>query len=283
MTLVLTWKFLDQDQTAQCLLATDLNAVRAVLHRCKNPHQSFPLSRMQHDTGQVRILLDLYGHAVLFAKAEGMSTAKTSTLIGILHTLHETSMADRLTRAASYDLLRTLMVRHSIARPPYSAAVFSLADVRALDEYLMDTYYRHYKMYYFCFVPKEVATIRMVPLGALTELPPTDLPALNAAMTEADWKKKVEAEEQTTETAKMEEMLRYSEELEEQRRREAGLNDPSYTDGIREQLEMIRSAVALKSTDRLDILEAKLAAIEARVDETVSKSRPTSKSTTRKK
>ena len=44
-------------------------------------------------------------------------------------------------------MFKTLLLRHAIQRPPHSLAIFSLQDVKEIDLFVQDTFYRHYDMY----------------------------------------------------------------------------------------------------------------------------------------
>ncbi|KAG5465404.1 hypothetical protein CUR178_00107 [Leishmania enriettii] len=266
----LTWRVLDQRQTGECLDAVDLEALRGVIKRIDSDRAGELLHSRGRSVAQVNVLLDLYGHLILFAKASMFSPFKASTLFGIVHHVHESSVTDRLSRVNSYDLLRELVVRHSVHRPPYSTMVFSVREVHDIDTYMMSTYYRHYKMYMYCFVPREVATLRSVMLNDMTETPPANLPPLSAAMTEDAWKEKVQEKVRTLEEAEMEEQLAVSDAVSEAQKNAATLDNPAFKAGIREQLEAIRDAVLRKSTNRLELVEEKLAAVEAKVNETLS-------------
>jgi hypothetical protein len=286
MAQCLTWRVLNRAQTSACLEAVDLEALRAVLKRVDAENNGKLLHSSERTAAQIDVLVDLYGHLVLFSKASQLPPFKTSTLFGIVHHVHETSMCDRCTRAESYDLLRQLVVQHSVHRPPYSSMVFNVREVQDIDTYLMSTYYRHYKMYVFCFVPREVATLRTVMVNDVAEVPPAHLPALSTAITEEVWRAKMQENARTREEAEMEDQLSQSEALSSAQNLAKGLGGPGFSAGIREQLESIRDSVLKHSSDRLDVIEEKLAAIEAKVSDGQggsSTNRSPSKSVAKKK
>ncbi|KPI86764.1 hypothetical protein ABL78_4181 [Leptomonas seymouri] len=283
MAQCLTWRVLSRPQTNACLEAVDLEALRVTLKRLDDESHGKLLHFGERTAAQVGVLLDLYGHLILFCKASQLSPFKTSTLFGIVNYVHETSMCGRYTRAESYDLLRQLIVQHSVHRPPYSAMVFNVREVQDIDTYLMSTYYRHYKMYVFCFVPREVATLRTVMMNDISEAPPAHLPALTTAITEEAWKEKMQEAARTREEAEMEGELPASEAVSSAQRLAGTLSGPEFNPGIREQLESIRDSVAKHSSDRLDVIEAKLTAIETKVREGQGSGPGSSSSKTAKK
>lgn len=295
MVQTLAWSIVSPEYAKRCFAAADVPVLRDVLRdvdsdtdgallHCGNRSGSCSSAPPERSPAQVMVLLDLYAHLIVFAKSRQMSAEKLSTLVSLVHEVHERSMAERYTRAASYDLLRDLLVRHSVARPPFSAAIFDLDDVQHIDTYLLSTYYRHYKLYVYAFVPRRTATIRTVAAGALAEVPPASFAPLAAAIPFDEWKARVEEREREREAAEMSAELHESEEAAARRQREAGLNDPFYSDGIREQLETIRKTVADRATDRLEVIEQKLTAIETKVGEMANtgSSKPPSRSVRKK-
>ncbi|EPY42883.1 hypothetical protein AGDE_01040 [Angomonas deanei] len=276
MTGTLIWKVLDSEATYQCLAASDVQSIREVLQSVDSQTGGKLLLREQWNEAGVNIVMDLLSHLILFAKAHQMSAEKTSTLVALVREVHLVSMEKRYTRVASYDHLRALMIQHSVPRPPFCAAIFDVTDVQDIDEYLLSTYYRHYKLYAYLFMKPQTLTVKSLTVEAITESPPP-LPALSTAIPEEEWRTKMEERERGKEEARIEQFLKESEKLEEARRREAGLNNGDYSDGVKEQLESIRSAVQAKSLDRLDQIEQKLSEIEAQVKETGGGNKPMSK------
>ena len=51
------------------------------------------------------------------------------------------------------------IIQHSVSRPPYSDAIFTMEDVKTINHYVTETYYRNYKMYRFVFTPRETVTL----------------------------------------------------------------------------------------------------------------------------
>ncbi|CCW59982.1 unnamed protein product [Phytomonas sp. EM1] len=283
MSRTLIWAILDSEHTQKCMhYASDICEIRPILRDCNESKQDSFLKIKERNEGQIRILLDLYAHLIVFAKNHSLTADKISTLVAIVHQLHEQSMSERLTRAGSYDLLRKLMIQHSVARPPYSTAIFTLEDVQAIDEYLLSTYYRHYKMYIYAFVPKQIKSIQMMHLGATTEIPPTSLPPLMEALSESSWKNKVEEAERERENEMLKQEDDRSAAMNAFLEQESSLNDPVYKAGIREQLQAIREAVCQRSLGCLDALEQKISVLESKLNTNVRGSTPVSRDRKRK-
>lgn len=47
----------------------------------------------------------------------------------------------------SFEFFKELLLRHSVQRPPFSVGLFSFQEMKAITEWMMDSYYRHYKLY----------------------------------------------------------------------------------------------------------------------------------------
>lgn len=279
---ILTWKLLSVEDTHYCITAAaaqDLLTLRQALLRADSTTAHGTLLQVeawQLDDDQTAIVVDLFAHLIIFATMREMSPEKVSTLVGVVHALHFASMSARHTRAGAYHLLRRLMIQHSVSQPPYSAAIFTLDDVHDVDNYLLETYFRHYKMYAYAFIPQEVATIQTHPIGSCHDTPPPSLPPLSLAVPLTVWKQSVEEAERAREEEELEDQETVSVAERAQMERTSGLNDALYASGVREQLEQIRQVVAQRSLARLDEIEQKLSAIEAKVTEDNPRNRPLS-------
>lgn len=64
-----------------------------------------------------------------------------------------------LSEDQSYDNFKELLLRHSIHRPPHSLSVLTLEDVKKIDLFVQDTFFRHFDMYKYCLTNKEELTL----------------------------------------------------------------------------------------------------------------------------
>ena len=55
-------------------------------------------------------------------------------------------LAGGLQMADSFAVFKHLLLKHSCQRPPFSTGVFTPAEVPEISKYVLDTFYRHYKM-----------------------------------------------------------------------------------------------------------------------------------------
>lgn len=262
MSRTLTWEYLSPVHVNRAQTAPDAATVRRVLEEADSESKAGYFDGLTPT--QVQILLDMFFHLLRFAKTQNMTSEKISTLVSVVYRTNRDSMAQHATMHQSYRILESYIIAHSVHRPPYSAAVFAVDDVKHINDYLLATYYRHYKLYFFAFTKRAEATVTTVVLGACNEVPPTPPPlskAVPLAQWEADQRAKEEADVRARRAAEAEAAARLAEE-----QRLAGAADgPPMSAGLKQQVDGIRSAVLKMSADKLDALEAKLVALEGRV------------------
>ena len=76
-------------------------------------------------------------------------------------------------------MFKELLLRHAIQRPPVSLAIFNLADVKSIDIFVQDTFFKHYDMYLYALTVKDVLNLKTVPVFQNSE--PAALSILNQA------------------------------------------------------------------------------------------------------
>ena len=101
---------------------------------------------------QVEIAAELYAHGVVFARKSKFSPIQLSTFVSVLKRVHEACISTPFdNQDATMKLLQELTVKHCVERPPYSSAVFSFAQAKDITEYILMTYFKHYKLYKYAF------------------------------------------------------------------------------------------------------------------------------------
>lgn len=101
------------------------------------------------------IELDLYIYAFLFGIKQEFSSAQLSTLLGIVKRLHAKCISTVFdNQGDSLQFFQQMMVQHSVRRPPFSLCVFSPNEVKKINEYILSTYFKHYKLYKYAFTRK---------------------------------------------------------------------------------------------------------------------------------
>ena len=282
MSRTLTWEYLSPVHVARMQGGMDTQGIRKVLEEADNESSSGYFAEL--NSNQVQVLLDLFFHCLRFAKGQNMTSEKISTLVSILYHTHIDSIDAKATMQQSYAIMQSYLISHSVHRPPYSAAVFAVDDVKHINDYLMDSYYRHYKLYHYAFTKRNLATIKTSIVGCVTDVPPNVAP-LSKAVPLAQWEAtqaetQLREEEEAERRAEQEEANRVEE---EKRAAAAQASGPPMSQGLKAQLGAIKESVIGMSGERLDSLEAKLALLESRQSELNKPSSAVGKSTNKRK
>lgn len=114
---------------------------------------------------------DLFTYAFLFGLEEKYSPAQLSTLITIIKNVHAlcvSSMFDNHSDALSY--FQKLVIQHSVSRPPFSVQIFNPNEVKNLNEYVLSTYFKHYKLYKYAFTRRVHLNISLAYTGEEPEI-----------------------------------------------------------------------------------------------------------------
>ena len=109
-----------------------------------------------------------------FCRKSKFSAEKISTLLSLLYITHthccETPGA-LITVEEGYAFFEKHLLRHSVERPPFSIAVFSFHDIKKVCDYLVNSYFRHLKMYQFVFgITRELVLNPVYSLAAQVDL-----------------------------------------------------------------------------------------------------------------
>ena len=116
------------------------------------------------DAGR-EVLMDLYVAVLAKCQSMQLSYEKTSTFFSIMKVTHSRAVEERLTVDRSFTACKELLLQHSVQRPPYSVAIFTLEELKELSEWALDNYYRYYKMYQYVYTPR--IKVRSQPMPAL--------------------------------------------------------------------------------------------------------------------
>ena len=93
----------------------------------------------------------------MFCNKNTLTEEKMCIVIEILHYLLRQILdfGEKLTEDKSYENFQELLLRHAVHRPPHSLAVLTLEEVKKVDLYVQDTFFRHFDMYKFSLVFKD--------------------------------------------------------------------------------------------------------------------------------
>ena len=147
---VCSWEDISFSDAEQLLeLSADVEQLQAALARCLAGGETCKGDK------QSMIQLDLFTYAVLFCKKNGFSPEQLSAFFTILKSVHSMCIAtayDNLQDTFVY--FRELLLRHSVQRPPFSVGLYSLAQVKAVTDYVLSTYFKHFKLYKYAFTKR---------------------------------------------------------------------------------------------------------------------------------
>ena len=115
---------------------------------------------------QALIELDMYTYAILFAKKKDLTHEQVSAFFTILKSVHLMCIStpfDNLQETFQY--FKELLLQHSINRPPYSTSLFTIEQVRDITEYVLNTYFKHFKLYKYAFTKRVQMNLKLSYVG----------------------------------------------------------------------------------------------------------------------
>eukprot|EP00941_MAST-03F_sp_MAST-3F-sp1_P000905 g905.t1 len=120
-------------------------------------------STFNADTENTKILTDIYFYAFAFAKTNSFSLKKVSTFLTILQDIVERDLEGGMKSVdKSFERLQKHLLRLSLDRPPISYGIFTPLDARNIVSFMMENYYRQFKVYHTCFTPKTQLVLKQV-------------------------------------------------------------------------------------------------------------------------
>lgn len=107
------------------------------------------------DSPRSDILLDLFLHTLRFAKLHNYRKDQTSALFSIVKQTHEVCTSTPFGNIQEcFQFFRELMLIHSVHRPPWSIELYNAQELEEITAHVINTYFRHYKLYKYAFTPK---------------------------------------------------------------------------------------------------------------------------------
>ncbi|XP_063082914.1 cilia- and flagella-associated protein 119 isoform X2 [Cavia porcellus] len=153
------WKYLDIHSMHQLEKTASVEEMREVLAKLLEigwPEQSL----------QDAITLDLFSHALIFCHQQGFSMEQTSAACALLQDLHKACVATPLGNVEEcYRHFTTALFCHGVRRPPFSIDLFKEEQLLALADYVVSTYFRHFKLYKYVFTPEVRLDLSLTYMG----------------------------------------------------------------------------------------------------------------------
>ncbi|TPX35096.1 hypothetical protein SmJEL517_g02478 [Synchytrium microbalum] len=143
----------DPRPAAWRIFVVDLES--ALICACQGSEYLGLLFGLDRESEKDAILLDLYYYTLKFAKDKSFTAEQASALFSIVKSTHlSCTTTPFINMEKDYANFKTLLVHHSVQRPPFSQKIFSLAEMKAITEYVTNTYFRHYLLYKYAFSKK---------------------------------------------------------------------------------------------------------------------------------
>uniref|UniRef100_A0A8C8Z136 Cilia and flagella associated protein 119 n=1 Tax=Prolemur simus TaxID=1328070 RepID=A0A8C8Z136_PROSS len=112
------------------------------------------------------IILDLFSHALIFCRQQRFSLEQTSTACALLQDLHKACVATPLGNVEEcYRYFTSVLFCHGVRRPPFSIDLFKEEQLLALADYVVNTYFRHFKLYKYVFTPQVRLDLSLTYMG----------------------------------------------------------------------------------------------------------------------
>ncbi|XP_060029070.1 cilia- and flagella-associated protein 119 isoform X3 [Erinaceus europaeus] len=153
------WKYLDIHSMHQLEKAVGTDEMREVLAKLLG--LDCPAENLRE-----AIILDLFSHAVIFCRQQGFSLEQTSTVCAMLQDLHKACVATPLGNLEEcYRYFTSVLFCHGVRRPPFSINLFKEEQLLALADYVVNTYFRHFKLYKYVFTPQVQLDLSLTYMG----------------------------------------------------------------------------------------------------------------------
>ncbi|XP_047569598.1 cilia- and flagella-associated protein 119 isoform X1 [Lutra lutra] len=153
------WKYLDIHSMHRLEKTANTEEMREVLAELLGlscPEQSL----------KEAITLDLFSHALIFCRQQGFSLEQTSTACALLQDLHKACVATPLGNVEEcYRYFISVLFCHGVRRPPFSINLFREEQLLALADYVVNTYFRHFKLYKYVFTPQVRLDLSLTYMG----------------------------------------------------------------------------------------------------------------------
>ena len=149
------------------------------------------------DRKQSLIELDLYTYAVLFAKSKHFTAEQVSAFFTILKSVHLMCISTPFDNLhETFEYFKQLLLRHSINRPPFSIPLYGVVQVRDISEYVLKTYFKHFKLYKYAFTKKVHLRLKIGYPEAVDSPEPSQADETEAVQDEEERRESGEEEEQ---------------------------------------------------------------------------------------
>merc|ERR1712118_372856 len=146
-------KDMTEEHLTQIEKITSKCDIKNMLHSCMGVDQS--------EGYRTEILKEFHFHNYSFCNTQGYAPEKTSTFLSIMKVLFEEVCLRRLTMDEAFNFFKGWLLKHSVQRPPFSVGVFTFEDVKAITEFVHNTFFRHYKLWMYAYITHRDVELRV--------------------------------------------------------------------------------------------------------------------------
>lgn len=156
--LFLTWAYLQPE---------DMDEIMAMKSKADKRKRLADFLGIDKEDGlPTEILKDFHWINYDFCISSGFSAEKTAAFVSIMRLVQEESSSRRLGVQEAFDeQFKPWLLKHGVQRPPFSVGVFTFEEITLLTEFAMGTFFRHYKLYTYAYVPHRVLEFQGMPSG----------------------------------------------------------------------------------------------------------------------
>ncbi|XP_071508108.1 cilia- and flagella-associated protein 119-like [Diadema antillarum] len=187
------WADLDVHKSEEIKEAASMEEVKIILAN------HFSLSDYKENPRSAA-LLDLYFYATQHALNHNFSKEQLSAFFSIVKKTHMVCVETPFGNVEQcYDYFRELVLCHAVLRPPWSVNIFTHEHVRLIIDYVVNTYFRHFKLYKYVFTPLVRLDLSMTYDGMPEEEPQAQEEELNLIAEETEGGVQQDQEQPVTE------------------------------------------------------------------------------------
>nr|XP_020864269.1 coiled-coil domain-containing protein 189 isoform X2 [Phascolarctos cinereus] len=122
------------------------------------------------------VILDMFCHTLIFCRQQHFSQEQTSATCALLQDLHKACIATPLGNVEEcFQFFTNLLFCHGVRRPPFSIDLFGEEQLLSLSDYIVNTYFRHFKLYKYVFTPQVRLDLSLRYVGLPEVKPPADV------------------------------------------------------------------------------------------------------------
>lgn len=132
----------------------------------------------EYDPSNKRLLiqLDLFYYLIRFARTNDFNYQQISTLFSIVRAIHKMTISTPCNNLKeTIEEFYRLVLHHSANRPPYSIGVFTTDQVKLITDYVLSTYFKHFKFYKYVYT-KRVQLDVTIQYPGIPETPQPPIP-----------------------------------------------------------------------------------------------------------